>query len=197
MERVTGQRVCPNPKCPDIELFGVQGEYSSPVCSCPKCGSTLVAVPTEEETHTNDVECSEANEVGERLVPFMAPVTSAELAIVESLLIAQGIPYFIHNRYFGSLKVGPDIQLLNRRTVFVPESRIEECQELLSVEGPEQAPQDLYSWSDRLRIFLESAFFVWNIPHPRPNRNRNRLTKSFQAARDPRERGPRPLNSHR
>lgn len=34
-------RLCPNPDCPDIELFGVVGEYSEDVTHCPKCGATL------------------------------------------------------------------------------------------------------------------------------------------------------------
>ena len=34
-------RICPNPGCPDIELFGVRGEYGTGVSHCPKCGALL------------------------------------------------------------------------------------------------------------------------------------------------------------
>lgn len=34
-------RICPNPGCSDIELFGVQGEYGTGVSHCPKCGALL------------------------------------------------------------------------------------------------------------------------------------------------------------
>jgi predicted Zn-ribbon and HTH transcriptional regulator len=34
---------CPNPDCPDIELFGVVGEYTNGVTHCPKCGTELRA----------------------------------------------------------------------------------------------------------------------------------------------------------
>lgn len=34
-------RICPNLACPDIELFGVRGEYGAGVSHCPKCGAQL------------------------------------------------------------------------------------------------------------------------------------------------------------
>jgi hypothetical protein len=34
-------RRCPNTDCPDIELFGVVGEYTDGVTHCPKCGTAL------------------------------------------------------------------------------------------------------------------------------------------------------------
>ena len=34
-------RLCPNPDCPDIELFGVVGEYADGITHCPKCGTEL------------------------------------------------------------------------------------------------------------------------------------------------------------
>jgi hypothetical protein len=40
---------CPNLECPDIELFGVRGEYGDGVTHCPKCGVQLEVKPTPEE----------------------------------------------------------------------------------------------------------------------------------------------------
>jgi len=35
-------KVCENADCPDIELFGVRGEYAGDITHCPKCGAELV-----------------------------------------------------------------------------------------------------------------------------------------------------------
>lgn len=40
-----------------------------------------------------------------------SPNNDSELALIKSILDGEGIPYFVHNDHFGTLKVGPKIEL--------------------------------------------------------------------------------------
>jgi hypothetical protein len=89
---------CPNPACPDIELFGVRGEYSGGVTHCPKCGVELETRTPEPEAHTQptvelaepewlDLEMPETGEFS--YVTNFRDLPSAHVA--KSLLNAHGI----------------------------------------------------------------------------------------------------------
>ena len=156
--------VCPNTECPDVELFGVRGEYRPGTKRCPKCGARLV--PSDEAVDPPGPSLDEEDQSPEELVAVCSPQSSAELAVVKSLLDAEGIYYYVHNEYFGSLQVGPSIPLLNARTVLVPRSEVERVRDLLQPVEPLR-PEDRerpFSTGDKLRMFLEVSAFWWLIP---------------------------------
>ena len=53
-----------------------------------------------------------------------SPDNDAELALIKSLLDAEGIHYFVHNDHFGTLRVGPRIELLNTKTIMVAKGNL-------------------------------------------------------------------------
>ena len=53
------EKICPNADCPDIELFGVRGEYTGGITHCPKCGVELVKTkkqPTAESSPPTELD---------------------------------------------------------------------------------------------------------------------------------------------
>lgn len=103
------------------------------------------------------------------MVPVFKPQDPVELALVESALEAHGIPYFVHNRGFGSLYPGPQIAHYNDRTVMVPESAVEAAREVLAqfhdpteTSAPEEAPKSS-AW-DKVRVIAEALLGGWFVP---------------------------------
>ncbi len=102
------------------------------------------------------------------------PRTSSELAVVESVLRAENIQFFVHNEHFGSLEVGPSIPLLNERSVFVRDEDYGKGLDLISVSEAAGAPFDAprrVSLLGKLRMALEVLLFGWVLPAPRRRRH--------------------------
>ncbi len=163
---MSGTMVCTNPDCPDVELYGVHGEYGPEARTCPKCHHLLVPLDAVDQDRSAPAEPG-GNEPAP-LVPLCAPRTSAELAVVRSLLQAEGISHFVHNEHFGALEVGPFIPLLNVRTVLVPADELDRARGLLVPTEPAEGPAPSYAWTDRLRVLLEGILLGWVIPNRRP-----------------------------
>ena len=110
--------------------------------------------------------------------PVYAPADHVELAILESILIGDGVPYFVHNRHFGALRVGPRIPLYNERTVWVPEPDIPRARELFvdyfERTNTPASHRETYSLLDRLRVLIEFWAFGWFIPGHRRRRDLDR-----------------------
>ena len=120
----------------------------------------------------DDVEPTEASVFqNARLVSIYSPQNEVELALIRSLLEGAGIVYFVHNDHFGSLQVGPQIYLYNRKTIMVREQFEVQARELIKdfLEAAESetalSGSFSYSWLDKLRCFLETFIGGWVVPH--------------------------------
>ena len=103
-------------------------------------------------------------------VQVAIPQNESELAVMESMLDAHEIPYFVHNRGFGGLYPGPQLHIYNARRIMVRADRALEAKELLAVfAGPpaEFETERKLSWPDKLRVLGEAAIFWWFIPSTR------------------------------
>lgn len=102
------------------------------------------------------------------MIKLYSPSDESELSLIVSILEGDNIPYFIHNYHFGSLHIGPPIDLFNKKTLMVDETYAERAQELLSdfINNTKKESQGniAYSWSDKLRLILEALLFGWFIP---------------------------------
>ena len=83
------------------------------------------------------------------MIKLYSPHDLAELASIESILEGERIPYFIHNDHFGSLEIGPQIDINNKKTIMVNQEYQERAKELI----------------------FETLVFTWFIP----GRHRKRL----------------------
>lgn len=80
----------------------------------------------------------------------------------------EGIHYFVHNDHFGSMRVGPHIDLLNKKTIMVSPEHAERAKtiicNILNRQLPEEIIEEKYTASQKLRMILEAIFFGWFIP---------------------------------
>jgi len=103
------------------------------------------------------------------MIKLHYPENEIELALLCSLLESAQIPHYVHNDHFGTLRIGPHIPLLNRKTLMVAPQHVEEARSILSSYFEHASPQDemprpRYSWLDKLRMCLEFLIFWWFIP---------------------------------
>ena len=98
------------------------------------------------------------------------PENELELSLIKSLFESEGIQYFVHNDHFGSLKIGPQIDLFNAKMLMVPEEQYAKANELLTdylrniQEEETEVFQSQYSLMDKIRMLIEAVIFGWFIP---------------------------------
>ena len=106
-----------------------------------------------------------------------SPINDAELAIIRSILDGEGIQYFVHNDHFGTLQVGPPIDLFNLKTIMVSEDQYERAKEIVddflaSTKNISTPPPHRYSLTDKIRMVFETLIFTWFIPGNKWKRGR-------------------------
>ncbi len=98
------------------------------------------------------------------------PKSESELIVLKSLLDSEGINYFVHNDYFGSLEVGPSIDYYNTKTIMVAEDQYDWAAKVLSSfvtnKGTKKGriSQPRYTLLDKIRMTLEAFSFAWFMP---------------------------------
>ena len=98
-----------------------------------------------------------------------SPENDAELVIIRSILDGEGIQYFVHNDHFGTLQVGPPIDLFNLKTIMVSEDQYERAREIVDdfltkTKDMSIPPPSNYSLIDKIRMVFETLIFSWFIP---------------------------------
>lgn len=98
-----------------------------------------------------------------------SPRNEVELALIKSILDAEFINYFVRNDYFGSMRIGPEIELLNKKLVLVQDDRYGRAKELLEgylmeKKEPLVGEDPGYSLFDKVRMVFEYLLFGWFIP---------------------------------
>jgi len=88
--------------------------------------------------------------------------------MIRGVLDTEGIHYFVHNDNFGSMRVGPQIDLFNKKTIMVAPEDVGSAKEIISnlLERrlPEEEEHEHYSTGQKLRMVLETIIFGWFIP---------------------------------
>jgi len=103
------------------------------------------------------------------MVTLYSPNSEIELAMIKSLLDAERVNYFVKNENFGSMEVGPQIALFNRRIIMVQDNQLENASTLINdylkeTAGKEDEPGQAYSLFDKIRMAIEILLFGWLIP---------------------------------
>jgi hypothetical protein len=90
----------------------------------------------------------------------------SELAVLRSVLDAEGIPCFVHNEMFGSILIGPQIDNYNAKSILVPDELEERARDIVAQFETEHPSDDSapITLRDRLRMVLEVGLFSWFIP---------------------------------
>lgn len=103
------------------------------------------------------------------MVKLYKPENEEELLFIKSILESENIPYFVHNDHFGSLWVGPQIDLYNTKTIMVDKESYERARELLAaflgcIKEETEATKPKYSVFEKIRMLCEVLIFSWFIP---------------------------------
>ena len=98
-----------------------------------------------------------------------SPNNDSELVLIKSILDGEGIQYFVHNDHFGTLKVGPRIELFNAKTIMVAETHFEKAKEIIddflkNIQEPAEKTKSKYSIRDKIRMVIEAILFTWFVP---------------------------------
>ncbi len=109
------------------------------------------------------------------MIKLYSPHHELELTFIKSILESEGIPYFVHNDHYGSLKIGPRIDLLNAKTIFTTPEAKERATELIAdylknIEENTESNGKIkssYSIWDKVRIVFEALIFGWFMPGKR------------------------------
>ena len=101
------------------------------------------------------------------------------MAILKSLFNAEEIHYFDLNDHFGSLRVGPKIDLFNAKIIYVSEIDLERAIDIFrefyeNLKKDNEKFKSSYSLPHKIRMVAETLVLGWIIPGNRWNRkNKN------------------------
>ncbi|MEW6068166.1 MAG: DUF2007 domain-containing protein [Nitrospirota bacterium] len=103
------------------------------------------------------------------MIKLYSPNNPAELALIQSILEEERIQYFIHNDNFGSMEVGPSIDIFNMKTIMIDKKDEERARELLqdffkTTKEDTETVQQSYSLFDKIRMAIEALIFMWFVP---------------------------------
>jgi len=102
------------------------------------------------------------------MIKIYSPNDEFELSMIRGVFDTESINYFVHNDHFGSMRVGPQIDLLNKKTIMVNPVDADRAKEiianLLDRQVPEEDEQAEYSVGQKLRMIFQALFFGWFIP---------------------------------
>ena len=97
------------------------------------------------------------------------PKSEVELVLIKSIFEGEDIHYFVHNDHFGSLEIGPQIELYNAKMIMVHDDQYDRAKDILNdflrntIEDSVNSKSQ-YSLSDKIRMIIETILFTWFIP---------------------------------
>jgi len=103
------------------------------------------------------------------MIKIYSPNDEVELSMIRGLLESEGIHFFVHNDHFGSMEVGPQIELFNKKAIMVAPEEVDRAKHVIAEFLGRELPEEVevtshYSTGQKLRMILESLFFWWFIP---------------------------------
>ncbi|GFO61166.1 hypothetical protein GMST_34910 [Geomonas silvestris] len=102
------------------------------------------------------------------MINVYSPKDELELSLIRGILEAEGIRYCVFNDHFGSMRVGPQIDLLNKKTIMVAPEDLERTRHIISDIVARSAPaaddSERYSLGQKIRMVVQTLFFGWFIP---------------------------------
>lgn len=103
------------------------------------------------------------------MIELYSPRNEVELALIRSILDPERINYFVRNDNFGSMEVGPRIELFNKKMILIQDEQYERAKELLAdylsrTEDKTEISEVRYSLLDKIRMAIEVLLFGWLMP---------------------------------
>ena len=103
------------------------------------------------------------------MIKVYNPENEFDLIFIKSILISENVSFYVHNDFFGSLRLGPPIELFNQKTIYVINEDVEKANELIKNYLENSYNNDrCYNEEDqlkmKLRVIIEFLIFRWFIP---------------------------------
>jgi hypothetical protein len=103
------------------------------------------------------------------MIELYSPRNEVELALIRSILDSERINHFVRNDNFGSMEVGPRIELFNKKMILIQDEQYERAKELLAdylsrTEDKTEVSEVRYSLLDKIRMAIEVLLFGWLMP---------------------------------
>ena len=100
------------------------------------------------------------------MIRVYSPRSEMELINLRAILVGADIPFFIHNDHFGSMEIGPSIELFNAKTICVAQCDVARARELIDdyVSVTATIPTTV-SFGHALRMLIEVFVFGWILPY--------------------------------
>jgi hypothetical protein len=100
------------------------------------------------------------------MVNVYSPQNEMELINLRPILAAYEVPFFVHNDHYGSMRIGPRIELLNVKTIQVPVEHAGRAKELIEdyLAATRSISTRLPVWH-AIRMVLEIILFGWFVPY--------------------------------
>jgi hypothetical protein len=137
-----------------------KAEYRPSFTVCSDCSVQLVPELSPEREQPKNYR---------EMINLYSPNNEIELAMIKSILDSEKINYFVKNENCGSLEVGPQIALFNRRMIIVQDDQHERASELMAdylneTGRAEDKAEEGYSLFDKIRMAIEVLLFGWLMP---------------------------------
>ena len=106
------------------------------------------------------------------MIKIYTPKDEVQIAILKSIFEAEGVPIYVHNDTYGSMRPGIQIPLLNQRAIMVSETHLEKAKEIIqgylqNIDKAEAAAENSktqYTFWDKVRMVFEGLLFGWVMP---------------------------------
>jgi len=105
------------------------------------------------------------------MIKLYSPENEVQLAMLKGIFEAEGIPIFVHNDNFGSMRTGMQIELFNKKTIMVGEQHYASARDIIqnfigNIEQAASAQPTIsgYSFLDKIRMVFEGVVFGWVMP---------------------------------
>lgn len=111
------------------------------------------------------------------MIKIFSPKDELQLAMIRGLLDSEDVRYFVLNDNFGSMRLGPQIDLVNKKTIMVAPEDVERAKDIIStlveLDLPEEGEPEHYTMGQKFRMAIEALLFCWFVP----GRKRKKLGK--------------------
>ncbi len=99
------------------------------------------------------------------MINIYSPNDEVELSMIRGLLESEGVNFYVHNDHYGSMEIGPRIDLINKKTVLVAPEDADRARliisDFLESSTPEETEEVLSIRSVRnSEWFLRQCYFA-------------------------------------
>jgi len=89
--------------------------------------------------------------------------------MIRGLLESEGVDFYVHNDHYGSMEVGPRIDLINKKTVMVAPEDADRARQIITDFLGNSTPEETgevrqHTFAQKCRMILEAVLFCWFIP---------------------------------